>query len=340
MNQANHQENIVHTRDGDVRGFTRGSLQVFRGIPYGDRTDGEYRFRLPRPVKAWEGIRDCTRFGPKAVQVPAIGDREVYPAQQALEEKWARHFTGDQPVDPSVNAQSENCLNLSIVTPGTDDRKRPVMVYIHGGGFDSGTGSVTMDISDRLAAEEDVVLVGVNHRLNIFGYLYLGDLDPDYEQSGLAGIYDLILALQWIQNNIEVFGGDPENVTLFGESGGGIKILTLMSMPEAVPFFQKAIVISGSEQIGIKTRENAHRQTLAILQKLGIAPADWKQILTLPADQIFAAAGAGGVIGGLDDGWYPVADGIHLPCNPERKYHACACSKDIPLMIGLSLIHI
>lgn len=222
---------IVTVSEGKIRGLTRNGNAVFRGIPYGDRCDGPYRFREPRPAKSWDGIRDCTKIAPVTIQNIVTLDMVPESAKPIIKESFD-FFTGGILFPKEEEEISENCLVLNVVSPGLDEKKRPVMVYIHGGGYMSGSGNVMAECSDRLLDEEDIVMVTVNHRLNLFGGLYLGCFDKKYESSGLNSQLDLMLALKWIKKNIQVFGGDPQNVTLYGESGGGIKIEHLMAMPE------------------------------------------------------------------------------------------------------------
>src|SRR5581483_10471691 len=167
----------------------------------------------------------------------------------------------------TAQAESENCLVLNVLTPSASG-KRPVMVYIHGGGFTSGSGALTL-LSDRFVAEEDLVLVGINHRLNAFGYTYLADLDARYADSGNAGQLDLGAALEWVKRNIAQFGGDRSNVTIFGESGGGAKISALVATPNARGLFHRAIIESGSAREA-RTTEAAARQTSKLLSALGL----------------------------------------------------------------------
>ena len=165
--------------------------------------------------------------------------------------------------------QGENCLVLNVLTPGTDDKKRPVLIYIHGGGFTTNSGSILTG-GDKLVREQNIVAVSVNHRLNAFGFLYLGDLDPKYKDSGMTGMLDLVLALHWVQDNIAFFGGDPSRVTLMGESGGGMKISTLLAMKEAKGLFAQAIIESGSNVVGTYIRGQATQDALAFLKRAGV----------------------------------------------------------------------
>ena len=232
---------IVETSNGKVRGFVQkaGSTPVysFKGIPYGGSTAPPRRFMPPAKPLPWTGVRESVEFGPRAPQTRGAAGGLV-PEFDVMEWK---------------GPMSEDCLHLNIWTPGLKDgRKRPVMVWIHGGGFANGSANFSVYDGRGLAGKHDVVFVGVNHRLNIFGYLYPVDIGGEkYMHSGNVGMQDLILALQWVRDNIEAFGGDPGRVTIFGQSGGGSKTSTLMGMPAAKGLFHRAIAMSGSEVTGV-----------------------------------------------------------------------------------------
>lgn len=328
----------VDTKNGRVRGFNRNGSCVFLGIPYGGPCDGKNRFKAPQPAGHWQGVRDCTAQGPVAMQ-QIVDMRGLAEPAKSIMEAFGNHFTGGIPYDKAQEQCSENCLVLNIVTPAVDERRRPVMVYIHGGGYTTGSGNVTSVICDRLVQEEDVVVVTVNHRLNVFGFLYLGGFDAAYSDSGLAGQLDLVMALLWIRDNISGFGGDPDRVTLIGESGGGMKIAHLMAMPAAKGLFARAISISGSIMVGARSRADGHQQALAILKQLGIEEKDWKCLFDLPAQVLLEAAMA--VAGQelvLADStpFMPVADGVNLPMNPEKLYEAYEVSDGVPFLVGAS----
>lgn len=328
-------EPIVEVAEGKIRGIKRNGNAVFRGIPYGDCCDGEYRFREPRPAKRWEGIRDCTKIAPIAVQNIFTIDMVPEVMKPTLKECFD-FFVGGMPYSKEEEQISENCLVLNVASPGLDNRKRPVMVYIHGGGYMSGSGNVMIECSDKLLDEEDIVLVSINHRLNIFGGLYLGCFDEKYESSGLCSQLDLILALKWIKNNIQAFGGDNQNITLYGESGGGIKIEHLMAMHEAKGLYEKAIVISGSVPVCAKTKEEAEKETREVMNKLGIAECDWKDLLTMPATQLIQATAGANLVMEDRTPFMPTPDGKHLPFHVTQDYWASEVSKEVPLLVGSS----
>jgi para-nitrobenzyl esterase len=293
---------VVATRAGRLRGRREGGLSVFRGIHYGQDSAAR-RFQAPLPVAPWQGVVDAFAFAPSC---PQLGSQEP---------------------------EGEDCLALNIWTPGLDVRaKRPVMLYIHGGAYSNGSVVDPLNYGDRLAAAGDVVVVTVNHRLNALGYLYLARLDPRFADSGNVGQLDLILALAWVRDNIAAFGGDPGNVLVFGQSGGGAKIATMMGMPAAKGLFHRAITMSG-QQVTASGPLNAQRRTDAYLAKLGVAPRDLSPLLTLPVERLVEALHAEDPI--LGGGVYmgPVLDMTWLlrhPFWPDANPQGNA----IPMMLG------
>ncbi len=272
----------VSTTSGKVCGLETGGTCIFSGVPYGGPTGGSNRF-LPATIPpTWTGVRLATQVPPRCIQAPgsvfdiAIGD----------------YFSGGQKDRLRLGEQrdSEDCLYLNVLSQDADKAlRRPVMVYIHGGGFASGSGVIALG-ADRFVREQDIVLVSVNHRLNVFGYLYLADFSPKYADSGNVGLLDLVLALRWVRDNIANFGGDPDNVTVFGESGGGAKISALMAMPAAQGLFGKAIVESGSA-LRVSTREEATETAGKILARLGLLDRV-EELHNLPATKLFEASRA------------------------------------------------
>ena len=309
---------IVKTSNGPVRGRVddRG-LYVFKGIRYGAPPVGDLRFKPPRKPSPWTEVADASRYGARAIQA-----------------------SGGPASDAGAPGMSEDCLFLNVWTPGIDNKKRPVMVWLHGGGFSSGSGGDAISEAGNLALKGNVVIVSVNHRLNVFGYLQLGkEWGPEYVSSGQAGMLDIVLSLEWVRDNIGRFGGNPGNVTIFGESGGARKVSMLMAMPPAKGLFHKAIIQSGS---GLDAPSKAEAVSLGreLLKKLGIAEGDREALSRADTKAIFdaqpSAAPAASPAGQLTmpiGGFVPCVDGIALPRKPFIP-DAPAISAKIPLLIG------
>jgi len=301
---------VAETRYGKIRGYDFQGVKIFRGIPYGDNTAGENRFLPPKKPEPWSGTKDCTQNGPRCYQ----GGRSIFETNQLG--PW---FSGgrEDRYELSKQPSGEDCLNLNVLTNGLKG-KRPVMVYIHGGGYRDGGGLLTV-FSDRHVREQDVVLVGINHRLNVFGYTYLGGIDEKYEV-GNVGQLDLVAALEWVRENISSFGGDPENVMIFGESGGAGKVCTLLAMPAASGLFHKAAIMSGAA-IKAGDPEQATNSAKTMMEKLRVNSV--KELLAVAPMELMAAGGGGG----------PVLDGHSLPRHPFYP-DAPEISAHIPLLIG------
>jgi para-nitrobenzyl esterase len=323
---------IVSTNAGKIRGFTRNGVFVFKGIPYGDTTAGENRFMPPKPVKPWTDVRPTIAWGPVSPHGPRAGWINQ-------EEQFLYHWDD--------GFATEDMLRLNVWTPAVNDNgKRPVLVWIHGGGYASGSSQELRPYDgERLAREHGVVLVSMNHRLNVLGFLDLSQIGGDkYAQSANVSMLDLVQSLQWVRDNITAFGGDPGNVTIFGQSGGGGKVTTLMAMPAAKGLFHKAVAMSGSF-IGASTRDASKQLAQAVMKELGIGPSDVTKLHTVSADALVAAGLAAaqktapfgfpapGTLPRINLGWQPVVDGTVLPETPFDT-SAPALSANIPFLLG------
>ena len=289
------------TRHGYVSGRLEKAIRVFRGVPYGADT-GPRRFQPPVPPAPWQDILLGRHFGPASPQ------------------------RGSEP------NQSEDCLRLNVWTPDLDAGLRPVIVYIHGGAYSTGSGSSPLTDGGRLAARGDVVVVTVNHRLGPLGYASLARLAPGFEDSGNLGQLDLVLALQWVRDNIAGFGGDPACVTVVGQSGGGAKIATLMAMPAAAGLFHRAVTMSG-QQVTASGPLNATRRAAVWLAALDLTPDRIDEVRTMPVERLIEAAGATDPILGGSLYFGPVLDGRSLLRHPFWP-DAPPQSAHIPMMIG------
>lgn len=314
----------AQTTYGRVRGLRTGGLVTFRGIPYGGSVSGPNRFKAAAAPQVWTGVRDALEFGAPSPQ-PGRGAR------------------GNEP------APAEDCLFLNVWTPNADGRRRPVMFYSHGGGFTAGSGGAAYQDGGNLARTWDVVVVATNHRLGLMGYLYLGELGgEEYATSGNQGIEDIRDGLKWVHSNIAAFGGDPDNVMIFGESGGGGKTSCLYAMPSAAPYFNKASIESGPG-IRIYPRESAAETTLMVLKQLGLERSEWRKLLDVPVEKLMdvqtelgrkmagpltQGGGRRGMTGNPAPGGFgPVLDGAILNVNPFDPV-APAISKNKPLIAG------
>jgi len=316
----------VQTKDGSLQGALKDGIYTYFGVPYAEAKE---RFVPAEKVKPWTGIRNATEYGAISLQSSAGG----FPAP--------------------AGKMDNNAQNLNIWTPGLDSKKRAVMVWLHGGGFSSGSAQETPAYNgENLSRKGDIVVVSVNHRLNLVGHLDLSAYGAKYNYSANVGVQDIIDALKWVRENISSFGGDPANVTLFGESGGGAKILALMTSPYAKGLFHKGIVQSGAtESMGVNFTTLAASRRLGelTLANLGITKDNVDAIQSVPYDKLVAetqkamvkTAGEFGLKGALSGqvnmDWEPVVDGDFLPTNPVTPESFAAAGKDIPLLIGSNL---
>lgn len=298
---------IVTTAYGKVQGTIENGVYVWKGIPYAKAPVGKLRFQPPQPPEKWNDIKDCTKFGPIAYQ----------PELQIMQ------FLGT----PTDN-MSEDCLNLNIWSPNPDEKKRPVMVWIHGGAYISGSGSSPSYDGTEFAKNGDVVVVTINYRLGIFGFLHLAEIGGEkYQASGNCGLLDQIAALKWIKENIEAFGGDPNRVTVFGESAGAMSIGTLLAMPSAKGLFQQAILQSGAASHVVKS-EVATKNAERLLRVLNISKDNLEKLEELPAEQLVEAVKQLPMMTLI-----PVIDGVYLPKHPKTAI-AEGITKDVTILIG------
>lgn len=320
---------LADTEYGTVAGYLTDGINIFKGIPYAKAE----RFMAPVAPDKWEGVRSSRAYGPTCPQGKRMG---WYSDEQAFAFDWDDGFA------------DENCQRLNIWTPGINDgKKRPVMVWLHGGGYAAGSGQELPSYDGtNLAKKGDVVVVTLNHRLNVLGFLDLSAYGEKYTQSGNAGLLDIVAALEWIKSNIGNFGGDENNVTIFGQSGGGGKVSTLLATPSAKGLFHKAIVQSGSM---LRTMDQKYSRRIAssLMDELGLNASQIGMLDSIPYEKLLAAGEAAiakvkaqaekeGGNASFIFGWAPVVDGDVLPTQPFDS-GAPDQSKDVPVMIGTTL---
>jgi para-nitrobenzyl esterase len=327
---------VVATEYGSVAGYVHNGMFTFKGIPYADTTEGAHRFMPPVKPKPWTGVRSSRQFGnvcPQGARTGWANDEEAF------------MFSWDDGVP------SEDCLRLNIWSAAVNDgAKRPVMVWLHGGGYSAGSGQELLSYDgENLSRRGDVVVVSLNHRLNALGYLNLSQYGDRYASSANAGMLDIVAALEWVRDNIAAFGGDPRTVTIFGQSGGGGKVGALMAMPSAKGLFHRAIVESGS-MLRAGSQEKSQALADLIVAELGLNKTGIDEIHTLPYQQIVLAgqkvvrANAPMPAGGIPNfrrmadslGFAPVVDGSILPAHPFDP-QAPAVSANVPMIIGTTL---
>ena len=312
-------DQIVDTQYGKVQGSQHGSISVWKGIPFARPPTGQRRFRAPQPPEPWTSVLNATKFSPMAPQVPAMGASMVgaLGAGRTVE----------------MRPMSEDCLYLNIWSPGADQEKRPVMVYIHGGAFTLGSASDPWYDGTSFAATHNIVVVSLNYRLGILGFVYLKDLaGADATYMGNCGLLDQIAALQWVRENIATFGGDPDQVTVMGESAGAMSIGALLGMPTAHGLFRRAVLQSGAAG-NLTTRPQATKIAQALLAKLGLETAQLSAMAEVPLDALLKIQPElGREFGGIG-AYRPVIDGEALPQHPLAMI-AQGSAADVAILVG------
>lgn len=313
---------LAETAYGRIRGTEFGGIKVFKGVPYGASTSGRNRFLPPVSPAKWAGVRDALAYGPSAPQREPGTRRAASPIAVAA---------------AGLPVEGEDCLVLNIWTPAVGDgRKRPVMFWCHGGGFATGSGSSPVTEGTNLARRGDVVVVTINHRLNVLGFTALEESGgAEFASSGDVGMLDIAFALEWVRDNIAQFGGDPAAVTIFGQSGGGRKVATLLAMPTAKGLFHRAIIESGAT-VRLVEREQGARVARELMSTMGLSKGQGRELQALPLDRIMSAYFA--VVRRMNvdqmtQGFSPLVDGRIVPHHPFHPT-ASAVSAEVPLMIG------
>lgn len=318
---------VTDTQAGKVRGYIEDNTYIYKGIPYAQAE----RFMPPQKTDSWEGVRSSMTYGPVA---PLLT-----PTTQVNDE-------GEFVFDHDWGYTNEDCLMINVWTPGLDDAKRPVLFWIHGGGFTAGSSQELPSYDGKnLSKKGDVVVVSINHRLNVLGFLDLSAYGEKYKHSANNSILDMVAALEWVRDNISNFGGDPDNVLIFGQSGGGAKVNTLMAMPKAKGLFHKAVNQSGSFRMSMLQKEDTQAISAEVMTQLGLSADQVDSLQTIPFEKLSAAGtkalkivedkmkAEGKPIMGFGLGWGPSVDGEDLPYQLFAK-EAFELSKDVPLLIG------
>jgi para-nitrobenzyl esterase len=296
---------IATTTKGRVEGREKEGVALFAGIPYVAPVVGELRFQAPRPHDAWEGVRPAQRFGPAAPQIPGEGLTSAGPV------RW-----------------DEDCLTLNVSTPAADDGRRPVLVWIHGGGYRTGQGGIPWYNGARFAANGDIVVVSINYRLGALGFTHLARFGDEYATSGVNGTMDQVAALEWVRDNIEAFGGDPENVTIAGESAGGFSIGTLLAVPKAEGLFRRAIAQSGAAHHTLPL-EAGEKVADLFCDELGVNSVD--DLHTASAEEILNVQGKVDVALGIGGG---LTNSLGLTVAPFFEALQQGASAGIPVLTG------
>ena len=312
---------MVETEYGRIRGFVRNGIYTFKDVPYGAESSGANRFMPPKKPASWTGVRPCLHHG-------FVCPQRMRDAWGNQEEAWLFDWNDGIP--------SEDCLNLNVWTPALDDGKRPVMVWLHGGAFMAGSSIELPSYDGENLAHRGVVQVGVMHRLSILGFLNLAAFGEQYADSGNVGMLDIVAALEWVRDNIARFGGDPNRVTIYGQSGGGAKVTALMAMPSAKGLFHRGIVQSGS-MLSAFSKERSNEMAEKVLKVLGIDSANVSKIQQLPVEEVDKAAEvASGPFQRMPQMWGPTAGTASLPEVPFTP-KAPEISASVPLMVGSTL---
>jgi para-nitrobenzyl esterase len=298
------ERDVVEVAEGRFRGRRVDGLHVFKGLRYGASTAGAGRFLPPRPAPKFAGVQDAFDYGDQAPQSPG-----------AL---------------AAATAMSEDCLRINIWTPALDGRKRPVLLWFHGGGFEAGSGSSPLYDGANMAKRGDVVLCTINHRLNVFGFCNLSSLGGAFEHSGNVGYLDLVAAMRWVKANIAGFGGDPENVMIYGQSGGGRKVSLCFAGKDAADLFAKGVVQSGSHLL-LQTQAQSQALTDRLLRRLEIAPGDARRLQQVPQTLLIQAQRE--VIAAAGYRFEPVLDGVSFEAHPFVP-NAPKRTAQVPMMLG------